>query len=68
MPRDQVLRDIERVAADCLSPDEEWEFRRLLEVYEELDRGLLLRLIEIGLASENAGVREAAEDNYKGRD
>ena len=62
MSRDQVLRDIEQVAADSLPLDDEWEFRRLLEVYEQLDRRLLERLVETGLASKNSEIREAAED------
>jgi len=62
MPRDEILASIERVAADSLPLGDEWEFRRLLELYEQLDAGLLRRLVERGLRSENAEVREAAED------
>ena len=62
LPRDAVLQSIERVAADSLPLDDEWEFRRLLEVYEQLDRGLLRRLVEVGLASSNAAINDAAED------
>jgi hypothetical protein len=61
LPRDEVLRDIERVAADTLLFDDEWEFRRLLEVYEQLDSELLRRLVETGLRSGNTEVREAAQ-------
>jgi hypothetical protein len=62
MPRDAVLQTIERVAAECLTLDDEWEYRRLLELYELLDRGLLQRLIDVGLKSNNWEVREAAEN------
>jgi len=62
LPRDAVLQSIERIAADSLPLDDEWEFRRLLEVYEQLDRGLLRRLVETGLMSSNAEIKEAAED------
>jgi hypothetical protein len=66
MPRDEILRNIERVAADSLPLGDEWEFRRLLELYEQLDRGLLKRLVEGGLQSENPEFREAAED-FRGK-
>ncbi len=62
MPRDEILVNIERVAADSLLLGGEWEFRRLLELYDQLDAGLLRRLVENGLKSENEEVREAAED------
>lgn len=62
LPRDVVLQRIERIAGDCLPLDDEWEFRRLLEVYEQLDRGLLRRLVETGLVSGNQEIKEAAKD------
>jgi hypothetical protein len=62
MQREAVVQSIESVAAGTLQLDDEWTFRRLLELYEQLDRGLLRRLIEVGLASSNGEVREAAED------
>jgi len=62
MERDAVVQRIERVAGETLRLDDEWEFRRLLELYEQLDRGLLRRLIDVGLASSSGEVREAAED------
>lgn len=65
LPRDAVLQSIERVAADSLPLDDEWEFRRLLEIYEQLDRGLLHRLVETGLVSSNSEIKEASED-YRG--
>ena len=66
MPRPAVLQCIERVADRALTLDDEWEFRRLLELYEQLDYALLQRLVTLGLASENAEIRESAED-YRGR-
>lgn len=62
LPRDAVLQSIERLAAESLPLDDEWEFRRLLEVYEQLDAELLRRLVETGLASSNPEIKEAAED------
>jgi hypothetical protein len=62
MPRESVLEIIESVASESLSLNKEWEYRRLLEVYDQLDKNLLRCLIEAGLASTNAEVREAAND------
>jgi hypothetical protein len=62
MPREEVLEHIERVSAAALPLGSEWEFRRLLELYEQLDRSLLQRLVESGRQSENPEIREAAAD------
>ena len=62
LPRERVLQLIEDVAAETLPLSDEWEYRRLLELYELLDKGLLQRLVAAGLASGNPEVREAAED------
>ena len=62
LPRTSVLEVIESVAAETLPLSEEWEYRRLLELYRELDAGLLQRLVASGLASTDADIREAAED------
>jgi hypothetical protein len=62
LPRETVLQNIERLAAVSLPLNDEWVFRRLLEIYELLDRGLLGRLVQTGLASGNAEIKEAAKD------
>jgi hypothetical protein len=62
MPGDEVLGNIESVPEDSLPLGDEWEFRRLLELYEQLDRVLLKRLVERGLQSQNPEIREASED------
>ena len=62
LPRARVLEVIESVAVETLPLSEEWEYRRLLELYRELDAGLLRRLVASGLASADADIREAAED------
>ena len=62
LPRARVLEVIESVATETLPLSEEWEYRRLLELYRELDAGLLQRLLTGGLASDDADIREAAED------
>ena len=55
LPRDFVLQNIERIAADALPLEDGWEFRRLLEVYDQLDGGLLLQLAATGLSSQQSG-------------
>lgn len=62
MPRERVNEDIERVAARCLDLGDAWHYRRLMELYEMLDAGLLRKLLASGLVSENAEIRETAED------
>jgi hypothetical protein len=62
MPRDLVLQNIEALAPLTLPLDEDWEYRRLLELFAELDAPLLQRLITRGLKSANPEVREAAQD------
>jgi hypothetical protein len=62
LPRERVLEIIESVAAETLPLSEEWEYRRLLELYQDLDAGLLQRLVASGLASDDPAIREAAED------
>ena len=62
VPRDWLVARIERVAARVLNLEDEWEYRRFLELCGELDAGLLQRLVAHGLVSDNAEIREAAED------
>lgn len=62
MPRPWVLDHVERVAAESLDLADYWEYRRLLELADLLDAGLVRRLVPLGLASSDPDVREAAED------
>jgi len=55
------MERIESTVSETL-PFEEWEYRRLLELYEMLDHSLLLRLIARGLSSDDCDLRMAAED------
>jgi hypothetical protein len=61
-PRDWVLKHIEQVAEPLVQLNDDWEYRRLLELYEDLDDGLLLRLAKRGLQSSNPEIRDAAND------
>jgi len=53
---------VERVADACLDLRDEWEFRRLLEVYQALGGSMLSRLVGRGLKSDNPDIVEAAKD------
>jgi hypothetical protein len=62
MPRAWVLEKIEQVAAKSLDLSDYWEYRRLLELADLLDQGLVQRLVLLGLKCSDDDVREAAED------
>ncbi len=62
LPRVWLLAHVEVYAEPLLQLEDEWEYRRLAEVYEHLDQGLLRRLIARGLDSRNGEIREAARD------
>ena len=48
--------------SNCLQLDDEWEYRRLLELLNELSPKLLRKYADIGRKSKNAEVREAMLD------
>lgn len=62
LPRQWVIENIHSIAQEILDLSDGWEYRRLLEVYKELNEGLLRKLVAIGLESANDEVREAADD------
>jgi hypothetical protein len=62
MPIDWVRANIERIADSVLNLNDEWEYRRFLELCHELDQNLLRNLISRGLVSDNEEVREVAQD------
>ena len=62
LPRAWVLERIEQVAEPLVQLNDDWEYRRLLELYESLDDGLLLRLAKRGLQSSNPEIQDAAND------
>lgn len=62
IPRSWLLANIEREAQLLLDMDDEWEYRRLAEVYFELDIDLARKLAQLGLNSKNDEVVEAAAD------
>ena len=62
LPKKWVLDNIHPIATEVLSLSDEWEYRRLLELYQMLDKELLTKLITIGLKSNNPEIKEAAYD------
>jgi hypothetical protein len=62
LPRAWLLANIEQVVSWTLDLSDEWEYRRLLEAYDLIDKSLVRRLVAQGLLSCNLEVREAAED------
>jgi hypothetical protein len=62
MPREWVLSNIEQAADAALDLTDEWEYRRLLELLLLIDDALARKLIDRGLASLKAEIRESAAD------
>jgi hypothetical protein len=56
------IETVETQAFDHLFLDDDWEFRRLAEIYIEHSQEALARLVDFGLRSENPEVVEAAND------
>lgn len=62
MPRTWLVERIEQVASDVIDLQDEWEYRRLLELYCCLDDDLAQSLASQGLSSSNSEVQETAQD------
>lgn len=65
LPRSWVLEHIEEVAIAAHDLSDYWEYRRLLELVELLDSGLLRRFVSLGLGNHDPEVNEAAEDFHR---
>jgi hypothetical protein len=61
IPRDWLLAHIEAAAQPLMETNEDWEYKRLLELYERLDAALARGLAERGLSSPNQDIREAGQ-------
>jgi hypothetical protein len=61
---ESVLRErgLERLVLDVLAGASDWEFRRLAELLDRVDRTLLAQLVELAAASEDPDIREVADD------
>jgi hypothetical protein len=62
IPRAWLLDHIEPLAEGLIASGDDWEFRRLLELYEMLDVKLLKALVSRGQSSGHELVREAAQE------
>jgi len=62
LPREWVLDRINEEAEPYLKDGTDWEFRRFLERYCELDSGLAINLARRAAAHPDAEVREAGEE------
>lgn len=57
-----VNKELPIVANQCICFDDEWQYRRLLELVKDINPELLEWAISLGVNSINEEVREAAED------
>jgi hypothetical protein len=62
IPQPCVSRVLEPSIRRGVDLADEWEFRRLLELLREIKSDLLSTFITFGLTSNDADIREAAED------
>ena len=62
LPRAWLLRNIEHYAEPLLHLEDEWEYRRLAELYEQLDDDLIRRLVVRGLATPSEAIQEVARE------
>ena len=62
LPREWLLARIEPHLEPLFAADDDWEYRRMVEVAHLLDPGLTRKLIDRGLESANPDIRKAAED------
>jgi hypothetical protein len=62
LPRDWVLARIETEAEPLLAKDPANAYPRLLELYEQLDSALMLRLAQRAAAQADPDIRESGED------
>lgn len=62
IPKDWLLENIERYADPLIEESCEDDYRRFLELYDQIDEGLTRRLAERALCDKDPGVREAGQD------
>ncbi|WNO09980.1 hypothetical protein [Teredinibacter sp. KSP-S5-2] len=56
MPRRLVIQHVEECAATLLEANDEWIYRRLLELYSTIDSDLMARLVKFCLMHQNAEI------------
>ena len=62
LPKDWLLENIESASQPMMNTNDEWEYRRLLEIYWKLDRGLADKLVIWGLKSMNPEIEITAKE------
>ena len=62
LPRDWVLQNIEQIANPILEKGDYDEYRRILELYLELDRELTRKLANQAINHKDPDIKEAGED------
>jgi len=62
IPRGWLSQHIETVAEPLLSSSDEWIYRRLLELYAQIDQSVTLRLAKRAAAHPNSEIREAGAE------
>ena len=65
IPRVWLVEHIKAVAEPLVALNEEWEYRRLLELYENLDAGLTTDHLLRGLVSPNPDIQSTAQAYLK---
>jgi hypothetical protein len=64
LPTGWLVERIEQIAEPLLQLNDEWEYRRLLEVYERLDSALTQRLAARGMNSDQPDIRATAQEYF----
>jgi hypothetical protein len=62
LPEQWLSEQIESIAEPLLQLNNDWEYRRLLEVYWRLDKSLVRKLALRGLNNPNPEIREAGQE------
>lgn len=66
IPQEVLSKLLPGAVARALNLNDEWEYRRLLELLEHVKSPLLAEYIRLGLASADPEIREAAQDMSDG--
>ena len=62
LPRHWVIEHIEELAEPILQTDDDWEWRRLIEVYDGLDKNLAKKFALRAISHPNSEIKEVGED------
>jgi len=65
LPRDWVLANVEKIAEPLMQQGTDDEYRRFLELYEQLDRNLARKLASKAEQNSNADIQEAGREFFQ---